>query len=230
MLLPAGAWPRAVPTNPSGSLPAMTSVVAPRSSRVRASNSKKAVDSGSSGADLEQHAAVLSGVAATLSPSSRLRLVAQSSDLSTACTSAELSTVLSPIPSPASATAGAASGGYSGSASGTGTASQLESLVLLSSTVSLQQHPRDVVARAVQLFKQIVQADRCSIFMIDRAEGTLRTAIADGSHELVLPIEAGIVGAVATSGQAVSIPDAYSDSRFDRRYTDCLFRGLSRAR
>lgn len=64
--------------------------------------------------------------------------------------------------------------------------------------------------------KDLLVADRCSLFLVDQASGELWTRIAQGSGTIRLPKGKGIAGSVATAGQLVNIPDAYADERFDR--------------
>jgi HD-GYP domain-containing protein (c-di-GMP phosphodiesterase class II) len=63
---------------------------------------------------------------------------------------------------------------------------------------------------------QVVEADRCTLFLVDRKRGELWSKIAHGTKEIRIPLDAGIAGAVATTGRAVRIDDAYVDARFNR--------------
>lgn len=64
--------------------------------------------------------------------------------------------------------------------------------------------------------RNILSADRCSVFLVDAYKGELWTKIALGMEEKVLriPIGQGIAGFVARTGSAVNIRDAYKDTRF----------------
>ncbi|MEW5851898.1 MAG: HD domain-containing phosphohydrolase [Myxococcota bacterium] len=66
--------------------------------------------------------------------------------------------------------------------------------------------------------KEVVEADRLSLFILDRERGELWTKIAQGlgSQEIRIPIGVGIAGAVAQSKEPLLIPDAYADPRFNR--------------
>jgi len=66
--------------------------------------------------------------------------------------------------------------------------------------------------------KEVVEADRLSLFILDRERGELWTKIAQGlgSQEIRIPVGSGIAGAVAQSRQPLLIPDAYADPRFNR--------------
>ncbi|BCL35279.1 GAF domain-containing protein [Nostoc sp. MS1] len=66
----------------------------------------------------------------------------------------------------------------------------------------------------------LMQADRSTLFLYRKEMGELWTkvaAAADTSNlmEIRMPANRGIVGYVASTGQALNIPDAYKDPRFD---------------
>jgi putative ABC transport system ATP-binding protein len=62
----------------------------------------------------------------------------------------------------------------------------------------------------------VVQADRATLFLVDRARGELVAQVVHGQAELRLPLGAGIAGHVAESGRPLNVPDAYAEPRFDR--------------
>ncbi len=65
----------------------------------------------------------------------------------------------------------------------------------------------------------LMQADRSTLFLYRKEMGELWTkvAAADGQTmiEIRIPANRGIVGYVASTGEALNIPDAYKDPRFD---------------
>jgi HD-GYP domain-containing protein (c-di-GMP phosphodiesterase class II) len=65
---------------------------------------------------------------------------------------------------------------------------------------------------------RIVDADRCSLFLVDRERKELWTKVAQGisMKEIRIPMDRGIAGAVATSNKPVNIPEAYEDPRFNQ--------------
>ncbi len=63
--------------------------------------------------------------------------------------------------------------------------------------------------------RSVAEADRCSIFVVDRERGELWTRVAHGTGEIRIPLGAGIAGAVAATGAPIRIPDAYADARFN---------------
>lgn len=76
---------------------------------------------------------------------------------------------------------------------------------------------------------QILKAERTTIFVVDDARQELWSKVAQGNHqsaaerssshqslEIRLPLDKGIAGYVATTGQGLNIPDAYADERFSQ--------------
>lgn len=75
--------------------------------------------------------------------------------------------------------------------------------------------------------KEILDADRCSLFVADNTERTLHSWQSDISggavqvydsvkrQGMTIPFGHGIVGLVAETAQAINIPDAYADPRFN---------------
>lgn len=64
---------------------------------------------------------------------------------------------------------------------------------------------------------RVLEADRCSLFILDRQRGELWSRVAQGvKGEIRVPLGQGVVGAVAQSGELVNLVDAYEDPRFQR--------------
>ncbi len=68
---------------------------------------------------------------------------------------------------------------------------------------------------------QILEADRASLFLVDTERRELWSKVAQGDGERPLdirvPLDAGIAGRVASSGQALNIADAYAEPLFNRQ-------------
>ena len=80
------------------------------------------------------------------------------------------------------------------------------------------EHKMDsLLVLMADLGRQIVHADRCSLWLIDEERNELWTKVAHGVKELRIPMSAGFVGYSLKTGQPVLVEDAYRDSRFDRR-------------
>lgn len=67
----------------------------------------------------------------------------------------------------------------------------------------------------------MVDADRCTMFLVDRARTHLYSKFAQGTEaEIRVPLGVGIAGVVAVDGDIINIPDAYLDARFNRSFDD----------
>jgi putative ABC transport system ATP-binding protein len=65
---------------------------------------------------------------------------------------------------------------------------------------------------------QLLNAERASLFLVDRPTQTLLLRVTEGlagRQEIRIPIGSGIAGAVAASGKAEIVADAYADPRFN---------------
>lgn len=67
-----------------------------------------------------------------------------------------------------------------------------------------------------KLATEILEADRSTVFILDREAGELWSMVAEGTEEIRFPADKGIAGAVAASGETLNIPEAYDDPRFNR--------------
>jgi Nif-specific regulatory protein len=61
---------------------------------------------------------------------------------------------------------------------------------------------------------KLLEAERASLFLLDRERGELWSKIALGSQEIRFDARLGIAGAVALSGETINVEDAHRDSRF----------------
>lgn len=63
-----------------------------------------------------------------------------------------------------------------------------------------------------------LNAERCSVFLLDRENAQLWSKVATGIdfEEIRFPMDKGLAGHVAMSGDMVNITDAYSDERFNK--------------
>ncbi|MBI2561478.1 MAG: GAF domain-containing protein, partial [candidate division NC10 bacterium] len=76
----------------------------------------------------------------------------------------------------------------------------------------------DALLRIIsQTTSHLLQAERSSVFLVDRARGELWSRVAEGldRQEIRIPLGAGIAGTVAATGAPVRITDAYTDPRFN---------------
>jgi len=74
-----------------------------------------------------------------------------------------------------------------------------------------------LIQRIVHMASQVMNAERASLFLLDRTAGELWSKVAQGevSREIRFPVGQGIAGWAALHDTLVNIPDAYEDSRFN---------------
>ncbi len=96
-----------------------------------------------------------------------------------------------------------------------GVAALLKATSCLGQSLDLEKTLRAVMDEA----RDLMQADRSTLFLLDRDNGQLwsKVAKADGKTmmEIRIPADRGIAGYVASTGQTLNIPYAYEDPRFD---------------
>jgi len=63
---------------------------------------------------------------------------------------------------------------------------------------------------------ELVQADRCTVFLVDEGKGQLWSVSTDDGKEIRIPKTAGIAGQCCNSCEIINIPEAYEDSRFNQ--------------
>lgn len=80
----------------------------------------------------------------------------------------------------------------------------------------------DVLSTVIDALRDLLQADRATVFEYDAATEELFTQVAhglggkEGPGVIRIPSNRGIAGAAATTRAIVNIPDAYADERFNR--------------
>ena len=76
----------------------------------------------------------------------------------------------------------------------------------------------DILLRVIaEETKIAIQADRCTVFMLDKDKNELWSKVALGmdSQEIRFPADKGLAGYVVKTGEPLNIPDAYNDPRFN---------------
>jgi len=66
--------------------------------------------------------------------------------------------------------------------------------------------------------KNAIQADRCTVFILDKDTNELWSKVALGmdSQEIRFPADKGLAGYVVQTGETINIEDAYNDPRFNK--------------
>jgi putative ABC transport system ATP-binding protein len=75
-----------------------------------------------------------------------------------------------------------------------------------------------VLAVTAVRVRDLLQAERATVYIVDRQRGLLRSKIAQGGDsqlEIEMPIGTGIAGRVADTGETMNIADAYNEPAFN---------------
>ncbi len=97
-------------------------------------------------------------------------------------------------------------------------ARKLHSLLELGQLIALDLRLSDMLLEISQKACEVMEADRCSIFLHDPATDELWSTIAMGMGGKVIriPSSIGFAGYCFQTGEAVNLEDAYTDERFNR--------------
>lgn len=91
----------------------------------------------------------------------------------------------------------------------------VDTSLLVNSTLDLRELADHIIATATRL----IGAERGSLFLLDAGHETLTSLVAQGIElgEIRVKIGDGIVGSVASTGEAIILNQPYADPRFDQR-------------
>jgi HD-GYP domain-containing protein (c-di-GMP phosphodiesterase class II) len=92
---------------------------------------------------------------------------------------------------------------------------KLQSILEVAKAMTAERRLDGLLALVVDAAARVAEADRATLFLVDRERGELWSKVAQGAEEIRIPFGAGIAGAVAASGTPVRIDDAYADPRFE---------------
>lgn len=96
-------------------------------------------------------------------------------------------------------------------------ADKLQSILDVAKAMSAAHNLDDLLPLILREAARVVEADRCSLFIVDRARNELWSRVAQGAkQEIRVPLGQGIAGSVAQTGEVVNLKDAYEDPRFQR--------------
>src|SRR5207244_3253572 len=75
-----------------------------------------------------------------------------------------------------------------------------------------------LLERLIEVITEALAADRSTLYLFDAETNELFSRVAQGGlrNEIRFPSHLGIAGTVFTTGQAIIIPDAYADARFNQ--------------
>jgi HD-GYP domain-containing protein (c-di-GMP phosphodiesterase class II) len=94
---------------------------------------------------------------------------------------------------------------------------RLNLLVKFGGIISSETNITKLLELIASQVKQMLNGDRCSVFILDKQTNELWSKVAQGMQhtEIRVPFGKGIAGHVAATGQTINISDAYRDPRFD---------------
>jgi HD-GYP domain-containing protein (c-di-GMP phosphodiesterase class II) len=80
--------------------------------------------------------------------------------------------------------------------------------------IANERHLDDVLLLMANMGREMIVADRCSVWLVDRAKNELYTTVAHGVSGIRIPLTAGLVGHSISSGEPIFIDDAYQNIEF----------------
>ncbi len=91
-------------------------------------------------------------------------------------------------------------------------------LLKIARTISAEIDLDTLLTTIAEQTRLVLNADRCTVFLIDKERNELwsRIALGIGSEEIRFPLDMGLAGHVAKTGETVNIQNAYTDSRFNK--------------
>jgi len=103
------------------------------------------------------------------------------------------------------------------SAGGSSATDQLQTIFHYIGKISNERDLDALLVLLADMGRDLIFADRCTVWLIDAKAGTLWTRVAHGMPRTSIDIQSGMVGYVARTGEGLCINDPYNDSRFDRK-------------
>ena len=91
-------------------------------------------------------------------------------------------------------------------------------LLNVARTLAAETNTDTLLKTVAEEIKKVLNADRCTVFLLDRDKNELWSKVALGmeSKEIRLSADTGIAGYSAKNGEIINIKDAYSDPRFNK--------------
>ena len=96
--------------------------------------------------------------------------------------------------------------------------SPMIALLNIAKTISSKTNIDSLLKTIADETTNALNAERCSVFILDKDKNELWSKVATGinTEEIRFPINKGLAGHVALTGETVNIKDAYSDTRFNK--------------
>ena len=94
-------------------------------------------------------------------------------------------------------------------------ASDLQAILDVTTALAEPFDLTTMLGEVVAAAKQVLQAERGSVWLYDEPNGELVLEVATGIEPVRVPWQSGLVGACARSRRIINVPDCYADPRFD---------------
>lgn len=97
---------------------------------------------------------------------------------------------------------------------------KLEVIARVTQSLMAETDLKALLARIHDGVKEVAEADRATIYLIDRDTNEMWSYVAHGMEQesIRFPLGRGIAGQVGASGEIINIPDAYQDPRFNPEF------------
>jgi len=79
--------------------------------------------------------------------------------------------------------------------------------------IASERHLNAVLVIMADMGREMILADRCTVWLIDNDKQQLYTSVAHGIEEIRIPYGSGLVGSAIQTGQPIIVKDAYEDPR-----------------
>jgi transcriptional regulator with GAF, ATPase, and Fis domain len=94
----------------------------------------------------------------------------------------------------------------------------IKSFLTTANSMPAEMDMGDLINVIMDTTRDLVNADRCALFLLDKEKNELWSKVAQGTGEIRFPADRGIAGHVVTTGEICNIMDAYEDPRFNRDF------------
>ncbi len=91
----------------------------------------------------------------------------------------------------------------------------MEAILAVTSKLAAPFDLRTMLAEVVHAARQVLRADRGSVWLYDATADQLVLEIAAGMAPVRVPLSVGLAGACARTRRIVNVPDCYADERFN---------------
>eukprot|EP01064_Diplonema_japonicum_P020568 TRINITY_DN30179_c0_g1_i1.p1 TRINITY_DN30179_c0_g1~~TRINITY_DN30179_c0_g1_i1.p1 ORF type:complete len:864 (+),score=215.02 TRINITY_DN30179_c0_g1_i1:37-2628(+) len=96
------------------------------------------------------------------------------------------------------------------------TSNQVSVLLDVARRLASELEVNSLIRTIMAVSRDLLEADRSTLFLVDKEHDELWSSVADGTDEIRIPLNSGIAGTVASTGEALNISNTYADRRFNK--------------